>query len=63
MRFLNNCQKTKRSGPYKTDKTEHQNKFWIKREQHRVKDTETFKISKEILDLQKNVEGIYVCRG
>ena len=63
VRFLNNCQKTKRSGPYKTDKTEHQNKFWIKREQHRVKDTETFKISKEILDLQKNVEGIYVCRG
>ena len=62
-RFLNNCQKTKRSGPLKTDKTEHQNKFWIKREQHRVKDTETFKISKEILDLQKNVEGIYVCRG
>ena len=62
-RFLNNCQKTKRSGPLKTDKTEHQNKFWIKREQHRVKDTETFKISKEILDLQKNVEGIYVRRG
>ena len=62
-RFLNNCQKTKRSGPLKTDETEHQKKFWIKREQQRVKDTEKFKISKEILDLQENVEGIYVCRG
>ena len=62
-RFLNNCQKTKRSGPLKTDETEHQKKFWIKREQHRVKDTEEFKISNEMLDLQENVEGIYVCRG
>ena len=62
-RFLNNCQKTKRSGPLKTDETEHQKKFWIKREQHRVKDTEKFKVSKEMLDLQENVEGIYVCRG
>ena len=62
-RFLNKCQKTKRSGPLKTDETEHQKKFWIKREQHRVKDTEKFKISKEMLDLQENVEGIYVCRG
>ena len=59
-RFLNNCHKTKRSGPLKTDETEHQKKFWIKREQQRVKDTEKFKISKEILDLQENVEGIYV---
>ena len=61
--FLNNCQKTKRSGPLKTDETEHQKKFWIKREQQRVKDTERFKISKEMLNLQENVEGIYVCRG
>ena len=59
-RFLNNCQKIKRSAPLKTDETEHQKKFWIKREQHRVKDTEKFKISKEIFDLQENVEGIYV---
>ena len=62
-RFLNNCQKTKCSGSLKTDETEHQKKFWIKREQQRVKNTEKFKISKEMLDLQENVEGIYVCRG
>ena len=62
-RFLNNCQKTKRSSPLKTDETEHQKKFWIKREQQKVKNTEKFKISKEMLDLQENVEGIYVCRG
>ena len=61
-RFLNKCRKTKRIGPLKTDETEHQKKFWIKREQHRVKDTDKFKISKEIIDLQENVEGI-VCRG
>ena len=61
-RFLNNCQKSKRSGPLKTDETKHQKKFWIKREQHRVKDTEKFKISKEMLDLQENVEAIYVCQ-
>ena len=47
-RFLNTCQKTKRSGPLKTDETEHQKKFWIKQEQHRVKDTEQLKISKEM---------------
>ena len=27
-----------------------------------MKDTEKFKISKEMLDLQENVEEIYVCR-
>ena len=58
-RFLNNCQKTKRSRPLKTEKTEHQRKILIKREQQRVKYTEKFEISKEMLDLQENVEGIY----
>ena len=62
-RFLNNCQKTKRSRPLKTDKIEHQKKFWIKKEQQRVKDTEKFKISKEMLDLQENAETMYACRG
>ena len=27
-----------------------------------MNDTEKFKINKEMLDLQENVEGIYVCR-
>ena len=58
-KFLNNCQKTKRSDPLKIDETEHQKKFWITRG---VKDTEIFQISKEMLDLQENVEGIYLCR-
>ena len=62
-RFLNNCQKNKRSGTLTTDGIEHQNKFWIKREQQRVKDTEKFKINKEMLHLQENVEGICLCRG
>ena len=58
-RFLNNCQKTKRSRPLKTEKAEHQRKILIKREQQGVKYTEKFEISKEMLDLQENVEGIY----
>ena len=29
-------------------------KFWVQREQQRVKDTEKFKIDQERLDLQKN---------
>ena len=62
-RFLYNCQKNKRSDPLKTNEIEHQKKFWIKREQQKVKDTEKFKISKEKLDFQQNVEGIYVCSG
>ena len=28
-----------------------------------MKDTEKFKTSKKTLDLQENVEGIYLCRG
>ena len=28
-----------------------------------MKDTEKFKTSKEMLDLQENAKGIYVCRG
>ena len=58
-RFLNTCQKTKRSRPLKTDETEHQKKFWIKQEQHRVKETEKFKISKE---MQKEFRRP-MCRG
>ena len=44
--FLYNCQEIKRSDPLKTDETEHQKKFWIKREQQRVQDIEKFKIRK-----------------
>ena len=50
-RFFYSCQKTKHSGPLKTDETKYQKKFWIKRKQQTVKDTEKFKISKEMLDL------------
>ena len=60
-RFFNNFQKTKRNNPLKTDETQHQKAF--RRQQQRVKDIEKFKISKEMLDLQEKIEGIYVCRG
>ena len=62
-RTLNNCQKIKRSGMLKTDEIEHQKKMRIKRQRHRMKDIDNFKISKEKLDLQENAEGIYVRMG
>ena len=60
-RFLNNCQKTNRNGLLKTKQSIKRNSGL--KENNRVKDKQKFKISKEMLDLQANVEGIYVCRG
>ena len=63
LRFLNNCGRTKQSGPLTTSDIEQRKKFWIKREQQRVQHSEKFKISEKRLDLQQNSEGIYVCKG
>ena len=46
----------------KIDEIEHQNKFWINREQQWEKDTEKFKISKEKLNFQEKVEE-FLCKG
>ena len=62
-RFINNCRKTKVRGLLTTREIEKQKKFWIKREQHRFRDTEKVKIDVKSLDLQENSEGILVCRG
>ena len=48
---VNNCQKTKRSGPLKIDKKKNQKKIGIKREQQTVKAVEKFMIGMEKLHL------------
>lgn len=55
--------KRKLSGPLTTSEVENQKKFWVKREQQQVKDTEKFKINQERLDSQENTAGIYICKG
>ena len=66
MRFLQNCRSKKSNrvrGPLTTAETVKQVKWWIKREQERYSVTEKFLEDQQRLNLQKNDEGIYVCRG
>ena len=66
MRFLQNCRNKKWnrvSGPLTTAETEIQVKWWIRREQQRHSVTDKFLEDQERLNLQKNDQGIYVCRG
>ena len=66
MRFLQNCRNKKSNrvrGPLTTSETGRQVKWWIKREQERYSVTERFLEDQQRLNLQKNDEGIYVCRG
>ena len=66
MRFLQNCRSKKSnrvSGPLTTAETEKQVKWWIRREQERYSVTEKFLEDQQRLNLQKNDEGIYVCKG
>ena len=63
LRFLNNCRRTKQSGPLTTSDIEQRKKFWIKREQQRVQHSEKFKINEKRLDSQQNSNGICVCKG
>ena len=65
-RFVQNCRSKKSnrvSGPLTTAETEKQVKWWIKREQERYTVTEKFLEDQQRLNLQKNDEGIYLCRG
>ena len=65
-RFLQNCRSKKSSrvsGPLTIAETEKQVKWWIKREQERYSVTEKFLEDQQRLNLQKNDEEIFVCRG
>ena len=62
-RFINNCRKIKRTGPLKVEEIQKQLKFYIKREQTKFENSEAFKENQSKLNLCKNQEGIYECRG
>ena len=62
-RFLNNCRRTKQSGPRTTSEIEERKNFWIKREQQRVQYSQKFKINEKRPHLQQNSEGIYFYKG
>ena len=54
--------KTKVRGLLTTTETEKQKRFWVKREQQRFRDTQKVKIGVNSSDLQKNEEGVYICK-
>ena len=63
-RFVVNCRRINRiSGPLTTEELEEQLKFLIKRAQEDGENFVQFKEHSQRLNLQKNDEGIYVCKG
>ena len=63
LRFINNCRKNKKSGPLTTAELVNQKKFYIKREQEKVVSSDRFEDDKKRLNLEKNYEGVYICKG
>ena len=64
-RFIENCKKGKKhrlSGPLTTCETVKQVKFWVGRAQNSKLNTDTFHEDQLKLNLQKNEEGLYMCR-
>ena len=65
-RFLHNCKltKSKRSyGPLTTVETKARVVSWMKKATERYSETEQFKEDQLKLNLQRNAEGLYECRG
>ena len=63
LRFINNCRKTKKSGPPTTAELVNQKKFYIKREQEKAVSSDRFEGNKKILNLEKYDEGVCICKG
>ena len=61
--FLNNCRKSKVSGPLTPEKALAQRKFLIKRDQNLYSDTKNYEISRQQVNLKMNQEGICECHG
>ena len=65
-RFICNCKLSKQnrlSGPLTMCETDKQVKFWVKRAQNSKINTDQFHEDQLKLNLQKNEEGLYECRG
>ena len=66
MRFAQNCKQKKSerlAGPLTTSETDKAVHWWVKRAQESNMGTEKFKQDQLSLNLQKNSEGVYECRG
>ena len=65
-RFIHNCKSSKanrQSGPLTTSETDKQVKGWVMRVQHSKLNTSQFQEDQLKLNLQRNEEGLYECRG
>ena len=65
-RFLNNCKQKKSArlvGPLTTFETDKEVRWWVQRAQESSSGTEKFEGDKLTLNLQKNSDGLYECRG
>ena len=65
-RFLNNCKQKKSAtlvGPLTTIETDKEDQWWVQRAQESSRGTEKFEEDKLTLNLQKNSDGLYECRG
>ena len=60
---MNNCPRITKRESLTTSEIQCQEKFYIKREQRKVKHSEKFEESRKWLNLQINCEGIYEGRG
>ena len=63
LRFINNCRKSKKSDPLTTVELINQKKFYIKRDQDKVVSSDIFEDDKKRLNLEKNEEGVCICKG
>ena len=65
-RFLNNCKQKKLNrlvGPLTTSETDKELRWWVQRAQESSSGTERLEEDKLTLNLQKNSDGLYECRG
>ena len=62
LRFINNCRKNKKSGPLTTVELVNQKTSEIS-EQEKVVSSDRFEDDKERLNLEKNDEAVYICKG
>ena len=63
---MNNCKQRKSVrlvGPLTTIETDKEVRWWVERVQENSSGTEKFEEDKLTLNLQKNSDGLYECRG
>ena len=63
IRFTQNLRGEGRSGPLVTQELENATQFWVKKTQRESEMSLEFEKQSRQLNLQKNKEGIYICKG